>query len=97
MEQGAVGAIGILARRFTLPCRGRVGLPKAVRGGVAEVQQGASSEWVARPSPPPAALTRSDLPPPGGGETGLTIASPTLVLAPDERRPGRHPDLEDLR
>src|SRR5579864_6954406 len=43
-----------------LPCRGRVGSPEAIRGGVTE------AVFVARLSPPPGPLARADLAPPGG-------------------------------
>src|SRR6266849_7170394 len=52
----------------TLPWRGRVGLPKAVRGGVPG--DAARAEAL---SPPPGPLARADLPPPGGGDLATAL------------------------
>ena len=89
------------AHSTTLPCRGRVGSPKAIRGGVPGFASPAATL-----SPPPRPLTRADLPPSGGGDDHLrrrvltriagvltTLVALTLPAALHAQTPpGNYPD-----
>jgi hypothetical protein len=46
----------------TLPCRGRVGSPKAIRGGVAAVRQATATQHVRKRCHPTRPAARADLP-----------------------------------
>src|SRR5262249_2107408 len=69
------------------PWRGRVGLPKAVRGGVAAVQiDDGDAVYAETLSPPPGPLARADLPPPGGGEDSRYVISSNRSTATPQRQ-----------